>query len=331
MTEHHDYRLPRPAAGDSSRKRQRTEGKRLRDWAAEDAAAVRRGRLDIYISKDAFARPPRTGKRGRPALYSRSLIWSAALLRKLERQAFRPLSGRLEWLAEVFGITESTPHYSTLNRRIESVALPPLPKPAGRRTVVVDSTGISCYGAGQWRALRDKDRIQREYLKLHVVRDLDTGEILDWALTRSEGYGSSDPLVAGWMLDSLTNEGFRIERAYADGAYDSELFRAAVWRGGGHAIVPPKSNARLSRALNRDAPQANWQLERDEQILACRENRDDWKNQAGYHARSTIETSMSRLKTLLGDRLTTQTPERQRTDIAAAIHILNQTVVRSSA
>ena len=196
---------------------------------------------------------------------------------------------------------------------------------------MIDSTGVQVYGADQWRALRSAERIERECVKLHAVRDLDTGEILDWALTRSDGYGSGDANAGARMLNQLIDEGLEIENAYADGAYDSKWFRQAVWRGGGQAIIPPPKHATLSRGYEHGQDIVDWQSERDAQVLGCARDRKVWKQEAGYHVRSTVETTMNRLKTLFGEGLATSNPERQRLDIALRVELLNQHLVRSLA
>lgn len=328
-TQRSQYQTPRPAPAGSSPKN--PERKRLRDWAAEDACQVGRGRIDLYIHPDAFSRPGRSGRRGAPRSYSDELVWAAQVMRKLERRAYRPLEGYVRGLAKLMGYRGPTPDHVTLWRRAAKLPLPPLPRVRGRRRIVIDSTGVSVYGAGQWRSLRWREHVEREYLKLHCVRDADTGEILDWALTRSDQHGSGDGAAGAQMLDQLVSEGLEISVAYGDGAYDAKHFRQAVWRAGGQAIIPPPRNARLSTARNRNIERADWELERDDQILACRHDRDGWKRDSGYHTRSTIETTMSRLVTLFGDKLHTSNPQRQRLDIATRIWLLNQHALRSTA
>jgi hypothetical protein len=65
------------------------------------------------------------------------------------------------------------------------------------------------------------------------------------------------------MLERLVAEGLEIEAAAADGAFDTDRFCAAVWRGSGRALVPPRVNARLRGEY------ASYQRERNQQIRAC--------------------------------------------------------------
>jgi hypothetical protein len=185
--------------------------KRLRDYAAEDEAAVRRGRIDLYVSPQILGPPCRDGRRRRPLLYSNELFWTAMVLRKLERKAYRPLQGYLLGLAKLMGYEGEMPDHVTIWRRAAALALPPLPKIKGRLTITVNSTGVKYYGPGEWRAKRADSSSKREYLKFYAVRDAHSGLILDWALTRSAGYGSHDGLMGGWMIEQLVEDGLSLK------------------------------------------------------------------------------------------------------------------------
>jgi hypothetical protein len=308
--------------------RKKIEGKRLRDWAAEDAAQVRRGRIDLLIAPDCFNKPAPTGKRGRPRLYSQTRVFAAATLRQLEQKAYRPLEGYVQSLALLLGLDSKSADHVTFWRRAEKLDLPPLPHVEGPRIVTVDSTGIKVYGPGEWRRHKHAEHIERTYHKFHAVRDAGTGLILDWALTASSGHGSGDALVGAWMLENLVEEGLELEAAAADGAYDTDRFRAAVWRGSGRALVPPRVNAVISTEYE------GWQRERNQQIRACEGGaaaRADWKDECGYHVRSLAETTFSRHHALFGERIMSKIPERQRLEMALRVMILNEGACRSLA
>ena len=48
-----------------------------------------------------------------------------------------------------------------------------------------------------------------------------------------------------------------------------------------------------------------------------------WKHVSGYHKRSLSETAMYRFKTILGDKLTSRTQDRQNTQVSVRIAVLN--------
>lgn len=321
MTRHHSSHTGRVGRADSS-------PKRLRDWAAEDRAQVGRGRLDIYVHKSAFRRPRRTGRRGRPATFSQQLYQAAAVIRQLDMRSWRCLEGFLIAVSQWVCPGARTPDHVSLWRAAERVRLPEIRLPGGPRVIVIDSTGVKITGPGEWRAKRDETR--RQYVKLHIARDLHTGRILDWELTPPEGEGTGDPSVGSLLLRRLARRGLTIDRVLADGAYDRQRFRQAVWDAGGRAVIPPRRDAKPSfRARPPD-----WQAERDQQVLACwrsDHDRADWKHASGYHERSLVETTFSRYQALFGPSLTARLPDRQHQEITIAIHLLNQHARRSLA
>jgi len=296
-----------------------------RDWAAYDKAQVNAGRLTLWLAPDVFRRPRGNGRRGRNQLYSDELILGALALRKLLRFPYRRLEGLLLGFAELVGHTGPVPDYSTLCERAATLHVPPLLRAAGRVDLILDSTGLRVAGPGEWRRLEGEAR-KRRYLKLHLAEDAATGEIVDWRLTGTRGWGAGDTTQGERMLGGLADAGVALGVVHADGAYDTGPIRRAAHAGGGRAVIPPKRSARLAGGPGRAPPQP-WQRERNQQILACRRDRAEWKEAAGYHRRSRVEATFSRWKTLFGSSLAARTPERQQVEAAVGVWLLNQLLV----
>ncbi len=106
------------------------------------------------------------------------------------------------------------PDHSTVSRR--AVELPSLPRiPAeGEVHVLIDSTGLKVYGAGQWLEEKHGTRARRDWRKLHLAVDADNFSIVAHTLTDSQ---TDDPSQMGPLL-SLTDGA--ITQVTADGAYD---------------------------------------------------------------------------------------------------------------
>src|SRR5262249_41646434 len=92
-------------------------------------------------------------------------------------------------------------------------------------------------------------------------------------------------------------------------------------------ITPPQRNSKLSserKKYNRKIS-AEVLKKRDAEIKKVRElGRKEWKIQADYHKRSLAETAMFRVKTLLGNRLSTRTLEHQKIEVAIWSQIINK-------
>ena len=57
--------------------------------------------------------------------------------------------------------------------------------------VLVDSTGLKVYGAGQWLEEKHGAKTRRDWRKLHLAVDADSGEIIAHSLTDQEAGDAS--------------------------------------------------------------------------------------------------------------------------------------------
>lgn len=78
--------------------------------------------------------------------------------------------------------------------------------------VLIDSTGLEVYGAGQWLEEKHGARSRRSWRKLHLALDADSGEIIAHALTDRE---TGDASQVEALLDQIDTS---ISQFTADGA-----------------------------------------------------------------------------------------------------------------
>ncbi|EJU6033178.1 transposase [Salmonella enterica] len=110
------------------------------------------------------------------------------------RTAFRiPLRQAEGLMASVFSLKNvslTVPDHTTVSRR--AVGLPPLPRiPAeGAAHILIDSTGLKVYGAGQWLEEKHGEKARRSWRKLHLAVDADNFSILAHTYTVLVSYGS---------------------------------------------------------------------------------------------------------------------------------------------
>ena len=98
------------------------------------------------------------------------------------------------------GLTLSAPDHTTVSRR--AVALPviqPAQVPPGPLHVLIDSTGLQVYGAGQWLEAKHGAKSRRAWRKLHLAVDAANGMIVAQILTDQDADGS----VPGRSLSDL--------------------------------------------------------------------------------------------------------------------------------
>jgi hypothetical protein len=90
-------------------------------------------------------------------------------------------------MATLLGVSLAIPDHTTFSRRSTSLSLAiALPPPAGPVHVVMDSTGLKVYGAGESQTEKHGGRDRRTWRKLHLAVNPDTNEILASELTSQE-------------------------------------------------------------------------------------------------------------------------------------------------
>ena len=147
---------------------------RVANWAAYNQALVRRGDVTVWLSSEAIAAwtPRRSGRRGGQRRYSDLAIETALTLRLLYHLPLRQAEGFLHALFGMMRLDLSAPDYTTLSRRSQHLRrrLRPIPTDEGIH-LVLDSTGLSIVGAGEWAAAKHGGSGRRGWRKLHLGVD----------------------------------------------------------------------------------------------------------------------------------------------------------------
>ncbi len=130
---------------------------RVGNWAEYDRALIRRGDVTIWLSPEAIAtwEPAGVGKRGGQLKYSDLAIETALTLRLIFGLPLRQTEGFLNSLFGMMGIDLSAPDHTTLSRRGQHIEVKLRRVPMGKAThLIVDSTGLSIVGEGEWAAAK---------------------------------------------------------------------------------------------------------------------------------------------------------------------------------
>jgi hypothetical protein len=99
--------------------------------------------------------------------------------------------------------------------------------PDGPVHLLIDSTGLKIYGAGEWLQKKHGVRARRAWRKLHLAVDADTGMVIAATLTAND---MGDPAQVAPLLDQADAG---IGSITANGAYDG----APKGIGGGAMIL----------------------------------------------------------------------------------------------
>ncbi len=295
---------------------------KVRNWREYNQALVDRGKIAFWITDEAlkeWQEKKKTGKRGKPRMYSNLAIETALTLREVFHLPLRQVEGFLGSILLKMGSARKAPDHSTLSLRAET--LPVVVRIRAIRNeslhIVVDSTGAKVYGEGEWKVRKHGWSKHRTWKKLHLGIDEKTGDILLGEVTGNEAADCEmlEPLLSQIPADT------QVEQVSADGAFDRRMcYEALRKRRVKRIAIPPQKNARIWRHGNTE----HERRPRDENLRRIRDGgRQRWKEESGYHRRSIAETTMFRLKTIFTDKVRSRRETVQRVELLLRAKALN--------
>ena len=209
---------------------------RVANWAAYNQALVRRGDVTVWLSSEAIAAwtPGRSGRRGGQRRYSDLAIETALTLRLLYHLPLRQAEGFLHALFGMMRLDLFAHDSTTLSRRSQHLQRRLRPVPPGEGLhLVLDSTGLSIVGAGEWAAAKHGGCGRRGWRKLHLGVD-QSGVIRVHTLTAATGDDATTALdlltavegplvrVRPWLWSASAASGVRSRGAVG--------YRVGCWR-----------------------------------------------------------------------------------------------------
>ena len=292
---------------------------RVTNWKQYNESLVGRGDITLWFAEDvivAWEHANQEVKVGRPFTYSDTAIECLLTLRELFRLPYRQTEGLGRALVKLMEVEVRIPDFTSLAKRAAqlnvSLEVPPTKGPID---IVIDSTGLQVFGAGEWRSQAYHQPKRRTWRKLHLSINADTQEIVAETLTSRK---RDDADLVPELLAQIDPP---VAKMYGDGAYDKWKLYDVLEREEIMPVIPPRRGA----AIQRHGNCAGQPLPRDEAIRGIRcVGRRRWKEQIGYHRRSLVETSMSRLKRAFGNRLKNQRFENQQTEARLRCKLLNR-------
>jgi hypothetical protein len=185
---------------------------KVQNWPAYEAGLRRRGSLTFWIEDGALDHWQSYGPGGQ-ARYTDAAIQTSLMVRAAFKLPLRQTEGLMASVLTLMDLTISAPDHTTISRR--AVTLPviqPAQVPPGPLHVLIDSTGLQVYGAGQWLEAKHGAKSRRTWRKLHLAIDAASGMIVAQTLTDQD---ADDPSQVAPLLDQIDGQ---IVRVTADGA-----------------------------------------------------------------------------------------------------------------
>jgi Transposase DDE domain len=171
-------------------------------------------------------------------------------------------------------------------------------------------------GDGEGHVLKHKSANKRRcWRKLHLGVDA-KGFIVASELTES---GVDDASVGTEMI---REQGPRISRFTADGAYDTRAVYEALAAAGGERItvvIPPRKDATLSTCGDDVLRQRDAAITR-----IAEEGRRRWRKEAAANRQARTENAMLRYKRIIGEALRARKMTGQENESRVAVHVLNR-------
>ena len=281
---------------------------RVANWPAYNQALVRRGDVTVWVSSEAIAAwtARRSGRRGGPRRYSDLAIETVLTLRLISHLPLRQAEGFLHALFGVMRLDLSVPDYTTRSRR----RLRPVPHGESLH-LVLDSTGLSLVGAGEWAAATHGGCGRRGWRTRH--RGVDQSGVIR-VHTRTEKTGDDAPTA----VDRLTAVEGSLVRVTADAASDTVAVYEPATARGATVVIPPARTANVSGHGPRSPA-------RDRTIMVVKTlGRRRWKKVSGSHRQGRVEHTCFRDTSMIGEGLRARRPAGQGSEIVLGCAILNR-------
>lgn len=280
---------------------------------------MQRGSITFWLSEDFEKVWLYIGEkqRGSQFDYSDQAIEIMLTIKEVFHLSNRGVEGFVRSVFTMLKLHLPVPDHSTLSKRAATLSVRLPRKTRGSMNLVLDSTGLKIYGEGEWKVRKHGYSKHRTWRKLHVGANPDNGEIQVAVLTEN---GISDDAVVKDMLAQIEQT---LLACAADGAYDKRRVYEALNQHSAEVeiLIPPRKNAHIWQHGN----SKEERLKRDENLRYIRKHgRQQWKDDSGYHIRSSAETIMFRLKTIFGDQLSARLLETQTTQALIRCLALNQ-------
>jgi IS5 family transposase len=286
---------------------------RVGNWRVYERALVSRGDVTLWLSPEARAAwiGPRSGRPGGQQRFSNLAIETAMTLRLVFRLPLRQTEGFVRSILTVMRTSLDAPDHTTLSRRSQllDVLLRRLPA-TGPLHLIVDSTGLSVVGGGEWAAAKHGGRGTRGWKKLHLSVDR-SGMIVAHSLTEAT---VDDASVGTDLIGAAAGP---VASVTADAAYDTVAFYEAASARHAQVVVPPIMTAKVSRHGPRS--RVRDRTIADVEALGRRE----WKKASGYHQQARVENAFFRYMYLIGAGLRARSRSGRKVEASLACCVLN--------
>lgn len=286
-----------------------------RNWKEYNESLVRRGEIlldfDLLDEWNQELKKKNDGKEGAPFRYPEPFMRLLAFIHVLFHLPFRQEEGFVNALSKhVEGLKKGgVPDYSTIWERTHNLDMK-LEKVNTDEPIslAIDSSGIKVSNSGDW--IRKKWKVKRGYLKIHLAVDSRSKQAVSMEVTEENVSDGSEiePLVQQAMIKN------KIDRAYADGAYDSRASFNFLASNGIDPAIKVRKNA---------SRKAKGSFARKAEVIAQQTDFDAWKRDKHYGRRWAVEGAYSCIKRIFGEYVSARKFVNMAKEMAAKVSLYN--------
>ncbi len=288
-----------------------------RDWHKYNKELINRGKINFWIKPKTRWKAPKSKKNGHPFVYADEAIKAMLYIRFKFHLSLRELEGFFISLMEISQENEKVPSYTQVCRRMKNLSLPQkFLEKKGVTDIVLDTTGLKIYGAGEWRAKRYGGKAR--WRKLHLAMDLRTGKLTLAEATDEYKHDTT------YLEKALKETSPRKGKILIDGIADSQRCYELAQKHNKELITPPKRGA-----IIREEPcykKRNEAVQVIQGLGGDRLARSIWGKLVGYNRRVEIESMIARWKGLYGGQLRSRTEERIIKEVKIKAFMINEMI-----
>jgi hypothetical protein len=293
-----------------------------RDWPQYNKDLVDRGKLHFWIKKNTPWKAPKGKKNGHPFVYAEEAIKAMLYIRFKFHLSLRELQGFFMSLMEISRKNEKVPCYTQVCRRMKTLLLPKkLLEKRGVTDIVLDTTGLKVYGAGQWRAKKYGEKAR--WIKIHLAIDPKTGKLVMAEATDENKHDTT------YLEKALKETNRKKGKVLIDGIADSRKCYELTQRYNKELITPPKKGAVIR--------EEECYQKRNEAVRIIRGLGGDllaksiWGKLVGYNRRVEIESTIARWKGLYGGDLRSRSEEQIIKEVKIKALMINEMIEQGRA
>lgn len=300
---------------------------RVTNWREYNRALRERGNITIWLEEKSIRKwyANRSHKQGAQRIYSNTAIEVIGIIRLVFHLPLRQTEGFMQSVVKLMKINLLIPDFSTVSRRMKKLKVK-IQSHAfkGGTHIIIDSSGLSVYGADEWHETKKGTTKFRGYRKLNIAIN-EHQEIVACELTDKH---ANDQAQVPKLLRQVKSY---YDTFIADGNYDDRNVYAAIEKNKHYMcvgnknttqcsiVIPPRCDARARKIKTRLYPK-----QRSDHIRYRAEHgRINWQKATGYGERSLVEVAFYRYKRIFGEWMRAINFENQRVEASLVCKALN--------